>query len=79
MALVFLGLFLDLKNVQLSHDSFPFYILKCILVALSVFIFFTPLPEVKAVGEDETEENTTSTYVSGKPACFKCIRLGWSG
>ena len=48
MGPVFLGLFLDLKNVQLSQVSFPFYIVTGILLALSVFVFFAPLPEVKS-------------------------------
>lgn len=75
MGPVFLGLFLDLKNVQLSQVSLPFYIVTGILVALSVFIFFAPLPEVKAVGEDETEENTTSTYASSKTSIFQMPHL----
>jgi len=75
MGPVFLGLFLDLKNVQLSHVSLPFYIVTGILVGLSVFIFFAPLPEVKAAGEDETEESTTSTYASGKTSVFQMPHL----
>lgn len=75
MGPVFLGLFLDLKNVQLSQVSFPFYIVTGILVILSVFIFFAPLPEVKAVGEDEAEGNTTSTYASGKTSVFQMPHL----
>ena len=72
---VFLGLFLDLKNVQLSQVSFPFYIVTGILIALSVFIFFAPLPEVKAVGEDDNEVSTTSTYASGKTSIFQMPHL----
>lgn len=72
---VFLGLFLDLKNVQLNQVSFPFYIVTGILIALSVFIYFAPLPEVKAAGEDETDENATSTYASGKTNVFQMPHL----
>jgi MFS transporter, FHS family, L-fucose permease len=75
MGPVFLGLFLDLKNVQLNQVSFPFYIVTGILIVLSVFIYFAPLPEVKAVGEDETEENTKSTYASGKTTVFQMPHL----
>jgi len=59
---VFLGLFLDLKNVQLSQISLPFFIVTAILVALGVFMYFAPLPEVKASGEcevDEISDNST--------------------
>lgn len=75
MGPVFLGLFLDLKNVQLNQVSFPFYIVTGILVILSVFIFFAPLPEVKAVGEDETEESVTSSYAAGKKSIFQMPHL----
>ena len=72
---VFLGLFLDLKNVQLSQVSFPFYVVTGILVLLSIFVFFAPLPEVKAPGEDETPGNTSSGYANGKTSIFHIPHL----
>jgi MFS transporter, FHS family, L-fucose permease len=75
MGPVFLGLFLDLKNVQLNQVSFPFYIVTGILLVLSIFIYFAPLPEVKAAGEDESGESTTSTYASGKTSVFQMPHL----
>lgn len=72
---VFLGLFLDLKNVHLNQVSFPFYIVTGILVALSVFIYFAPLPEVKAAGEDETDQSVASTYATGKTSVFQMPHL----
>ncbi len=75
MGPVFLGLFLDLKYVQLSQVSFPFYIVTAILVALGAFMYFAPLPEVKAAGEDETEESITSSYAAGKTSVFQMPHL----
>jgi glucose/galactose transporter len=75
MGPVFLGLFLDLKNVHLNQVSFPFYIVTAILVALSVFIYFAPLPEVKAAGEDETDQSVASTYAKGKTSIFQMPHL----
>lgn len=75
MGPVFLGLFLDLKNVQLNQVSFPFYIVAGILVVLSVFIYFAPLPEVKAVGEDETDESAAGNYASKKTSIFQMPHL----
>jgi len=75
MGPVFLGLFLDFKNVHLNQVSFPFYIVTAILVALSVFIYFAPLPEVKAAGEDETDQSTASTYATGKTSVFQMPHL----
>jgi glucose/galactose transporter len=75
MGPVFLGLFLDLKNVQLSQVSYPFYIVTGILLVLSVFVFFAPLPDVKAAGEDETEENSSSSFASGKTSVIQIPHL----
>jgi fucose permease len=72
---VFLGLFLNLKNVQLSQVSLPFYIVTGILVALSAFILLAPLPEVKAAGEDETDESVSITYATGKTSVFQMPHL----
>lgn len=74
---VFLGLFLDLKNVKLDQVSFPFYIVTGILIALAVFIHFAPLPEVKAAGEDESDTDTTNTsnYAASKTSVFQMPHL----
>ncbi len=75
MGPLFLGLFLDLKNVQLSQVSFPFYIVTGILVALGIFMYFAPLPEVKAAGEDESDESSASAYAAGKTSVFQMPHL----
>jgi glucose/galactose transporter len=72
---VFLGLFLDLENVQLSEVSFPFYIVTAILIALSVFIYFAPLPEVRAVGEDDKDEIAGTSYAANKKSIFQMPHL----
>ena len=73
---VFLGLFLDLKNVQLSQVSLPFYIVTGILLLLAVFIKFSPLPEVKAEGEDEdVVESKSDSYAVGKTSIFQMPHL----
>lgn len=71
---VFLGLFLDLNNVSLDQVSLPFYIVTGILVALAIFMYFAPLPEVKAAGEDENKDftNTESgSYGNSKKSIFQ--------
>lgn len=76
MGPVFLGLFLDLKNVQLSQVSLPFYIVTGILLLLAVFIKFSPLPEVKAAGEDDDAvANTSDSYAAGKKSIFQMPHL----
>lgn len=75
MAPVFLGLFLNLENVQLSQVSLPFYIITGILVAVGIFMYFAPLPEVKAAGEDESDESIASVYAAGKTSVFQMPHL----
>ena len=57
VAPVFLGLFIDLTNVQVNDIVLPFYIVTGIMILLGIFIYYAPLPEVKAPGEDEEERD----------------------
>lgn len=71
---VFLGLFLDLNNVSLDQVSLPFYIVTGILVALAIFMYFAPLPEVKAAGEDESSDapaTESGSYGNSKKSIFQ--------
>ena len=72
---LFLGLFMDLNNVVLDDVIVPFYIVTGILVALGIFMIFAPLPEVKAEGEDESDEAATSGYAAGKTSIFQFPHL----
>lgn len=77
---VFLGLFLDLNNVNLSDVSLPFYIVTGILVALAIFMYFAPLPEVKADGEDghtdaDVSQEESGSYGNSKKSIFQMPHL----
>lgn len=72
---VFLGLFLDLNNIQLADVSLPFYIVTAILILLSLAMYFAPLPEVKAAGEDEKETEIVNTYANQKKSIFHIPHL----
>jgi len=52
LAPVVLAVFMDTENVQLDDVIAPFYIITGILVLLGILAYFAPLPEVKAVGEE---------------------------
>lgn len=71
---VFLGLFLDLNNVSLEQVSLPFYIVTGILITLAIFMYFAPLPEVKAAGEDESSDapaTESGSYGNSKKSIFE--------
>lgn len=74
IAPLFLGIFIDLKDVQLDDIILPFYIVTGILVFLGFFALFAPLPEVVAEGEEEETEDSTS-YASGKTSIFQFPHL----
>ena len=65
VAPIFLALFMDVTqiNVQLADLVLPFYIVVGIFVLLGVCTWFAPLPEIKAVGEDETDNSEESAHV----------------
>lgn len=60
LAPLFLGLFIDLKQVELSNVSLPFFIVTGILLILGVATYFMPLPEVKAEGEDVSADDVVN-------------------
>jgi fucose permease len=76
VAPIFLALFIDVAqmNVQLNDLFLPFYIITGIFILLGIFTWFTPLPEVKAVGEDEKDAAVESTkvreFVASKKSVF---------
>ena len=49
--------FMDLTNVRLDDVIYPFYIITGIMVVIGVLSYFSPLPELKAPGEDENDDS----------------------
>jgi glucose/galactose transporter len=77
IAPVFLGIFIDLQDVKVDDIILPFYIVTGILIVLGIFVYFAPLPEVKAEGEDEEEAggSAESSYASGKTSILQFPHL----
>lgn len=75
MAPVFLGIFIDLNNVQITDIQLPFYIVTGILIFLGIFTILMPLPEVKAEGEDEANEKETNSYAANKTSIWQFPHL----
>jgi FHS family L-fucose permease-like MFS transporter len=76
IAPVFLGIFIDLQQVKVDDIILPFYIVTGILFLLGIFVYFAPLPEVKAAGEDEGDEGTSeSSYAKGKTSVLQFPHL----
>jgi fucose permease len=75
MAPLFLGLFIDLTEVKVNDIILPFYIVTGIMLILGIFVYFAPLPEVKAVGEDDDDEAAESSYAAGKTSVLQFPHL----
>jgi glucose/galactose transporter len=74
IAPLFLGLFIDLANVDVDDIIMPFYIVTGIMIILGIFVYFAPLPEVKAEGEDD-EVPAESSYAAGKTSVLQFPHL----
>jgi len=76
-ASLILAIFMDLVNVQIEDAIVPFYIMSGILVVIGVLYYFSPLPEVKAKGEDESddEELMSSSYGNTKTGVLQFPHL----
>ena len=72
---LFLGMFLDIHNAKLDDVTLPFYLVAFILVALGIFIYFAPLPEVKASGEDEENDNSVESITGNKTSILQFPHL----
>lgn len=65
IAPLFLSLFLDLssRSIQLQDIYTPFYILTGAFVIMGIFVYFMDLPEVKALGEDESDDSEVTQEI----------------
>ncbi|WP_160166624.1 glucose/galactose MFS transporter [Arcticibacter svalbardensis] len=71
-ASLILATFLNLANVEVKDVTFPFYIISGILILVGVLSYFSPLPEIKAIGEDETlNDNLTTSHINSKKNIFQ--------
>ncbi|TVQ09662.1 MAG: MFS transporter [Bacteroidetes bacterium] len=77
IAPLFLGLFIDLQQVDINHIIMPFFLVAGILFVLGVAVYFAPLPEVVAKGEEVLEDNpeTDSSYAKGKTSILQFPHL----
>jgi glucose/galactose transporter len=77
IAPLFLGVFIDLQQVRLNDVIFPFYMVAGILLILGIGIYFAPLPEVSAEGEDTIPDDQMqdSSYAKNKTSIWQFPHL----
>ena len=76
-ASLILAVFMDLANVRIEDTVPPFYIITGVLLVMGLLFYFSPLPEIKAVGEKDNGENIpeSSTYSMSKTSIFQFPHL----
>jgi MFS transporter, FHS family, L-fucose permease len=75
-ASLILAVFMDLSNVNIQDTILPFYIISGVMAVMSGIYYFTPLPEIKAIGEDENEQaSVVSSYAASKTNIFQFPHL----
>jgi MFS transporter, FHS family, L-fucose permease len=71
-----LAIFIHLSDIQLKDTVIPFYIISGIMIIMGVLSYFAPLPEVKATGEDDSDDKSfASVYDKSKTSVFQFPHL----
>lgn len=72
-----LAFFMDLANVRIEDIITPFYIIATILFIMGIVYYFSPLPEIKAVGEEsgKSEKENNSVYANSKTSIWQFPHL----
>jgi fucose permease len=76
VASLILAVFMDLANVRIEDTILPFYIISGVLIIMGFSYYFAPLPEVMAIGEDESDTAiSVSAYATSKTSIFQFPHL----
>lgn len=76
VASLLLALFMDLANVRIEDTILPFYLISGVLLVMGFLYYFAPLPEIKAAGEDESDQSSdVSAYANSKRSILQFPHL----
>lgn len=77
VASLMLAVFMDLTNVRIEDTILPFYIITGVLLVMGFIYYFSPLPDVKAIGEEDDQEliQGTTVYSKTKTSIFQFPHL----
>ncbi|MDD3868940.1 MAG: MFS transporter [Candidatus Cloacimonetes bacterium] len=64
MASLILAAFIDLADVKITEIITPFYIIAIVLSVMAIIYYFSPLPEVKAIGEEPSKSKEAQNVFS---------------
>src|SRR5690554_4237191 len=78
IASLILAFFIDLSNVRITDTITPFYIIAAILFVMGIVYYSSPLPEIKAIGEeteDALDDDHSSAYARSKTSIWQFPHL----
>jgi FHS family L-fucose permease-like MFS transporter len=76
VASLMLAFFMDLANVRIEDTILPFYIISGVLVVMGILYYFAPLPEIKAAGEEVSDDGSeVSLYANTKTSIMQFPHL----
>ena len=70
-----LAVFMDLSNVRITDIITPFYIIAAVMSVMGIIYYFSPLPEVKAIGEETETGEIQNSYSSTKTSVWQFPHL----
>ncbi len=70
-----LAVFMDLSNVRITDIITPFYIIAAVMSVMGIIYYFSPLPEVKAIGEETETGEIQNSYSSTKTRVWQFPHL----
>ncbi len=70
-----LAVFMDLSNVRITDIITPFYIIAAVMFVMGIIYYFSPLPEVKAIGEETETGEIQNSYSSTKTSVWQFPHL----
>ncbi len=76
-ASLILALFMDLANVRIEDTILPFYMITGALLGMGFLFYFSPLPGIKAAGEEDESEDIpeAATWSKSKTSIFQFPHL----
>ena len=70
-----LAVFMDLSNVRITDIITPFYMIAAVMSVMGIIYYFSPLPEVKAIGEETETGEIQNSYSSTKTSVWQFPHL----
>lgn len=73
IASLMLVLLMDVANVLIEDTILPFCIIYGVLIGMGFLYYFAPIPEAKAIGEEDDDNSAVSSYTALITSIFQFL------